>query len=60
MATSAGEEHAVAMPLSGQVVDVNEALDPGDLTSDRWCLRLLPSDLKAELRNLMVRRTPAG
>ena len=53
-----GEEHAVAMPLSGQVVEVNEVAsqDPAGATQGRWCLKVLPSDLQGELKNLVLRK----
>lgn len=51
-----GEEHGVAMPLSGQVVSVNrdigestDALDP-----QVWLLKVLPSHLEEELSRLAV------
>jgi CheY-like chemotaxis protein len=52
-----GDEHGVAMPLSGQVVAVNrEALArPAELTAASWVLRLLPSHLDEELAQLVPR-----
>ena len=53
-----GEEHAVAMPLSGQVVELNEEVsrEPACASADCWCLKVLPSDLKGELKNLVLRK----
>jgi len=49
-----GEEHGVAMPLSGQVVSVNrEIIDqPTQLTARIWLFRVLPSHLEEELSRL--------
>jgi glycine cleavage system H lipoate-binding protein len=51
-----GEEHGVAMPLSGQVMEVNEAaLSPPELTPETWLLRILPNHLDDEIGNLTLR-----
>lgn len=52
-----GEEHGVAMPLSGQVIELGAALqqDPKQLTADTWLLRVLPSHLETELPYLVLR-----
>ena len=52
-----GEEHAVSMPLTAQVVEVNrEAADnPATMDHQRWCIKVLPSDLQGELKNLVLR-----
>ena len=57
LTNEAGEEHGVAMPLSGQVAAVNsEALaNPGEVTADTWLLRVLPSHLDDEVGNLKLR-----
>ncbi len=54
-----GEEHAVSMPLTGQVVEVNGVLagDPAALDQHQWCIKVLPSDLQTELKNLVLRRS---
>jgi len=52
-----GEEHGVAMPLSGQVVAVNvEALaSPATIDAQTWLVRILPSHLDDEIGNLVTR-----
>jgi CheY-like chemotaxis protein len=51
-----GEEHGVAMPLTGQVMEVNQAaLDPPAITAETWLLRVLPSHLDDEIGNLTLR-----
>jgi DNA-binding response OmpR family regulator len=52
-----GEEHGVAMPLSGQVEEVNRELlaDPTRLEAGSWLLRILPSQLASELGLLIPR-----
>jgi DNA-binding response OmpR family regulator len=52
-----GEEHGVAMPLTGQVVAVNqEPLDyPGRITTEEWLLQVAPSRLGEELEGLILR-----
>jgi DNA-binding response OmpR family regulator len=56
-----GEEHGVAMPFTGQVVEVNEAImqAPDRIRPDTWAMRLLPSDIESEIGTL-VRRDRAG
>jgi len=56
-----GEEHGVAMPFTGQVMEVNEAIfqAPDRIRPDTWAMRILPSDLESEIGTL-VRRHPAG
>lgn len=50
------EEHAVAMPLTGQVMALNEEVlaNPGALDAQAWLFKLLPSD-PAELAQLRRR-----
>jgi CheY-like chemotaxis protein/glycine cleavage system H lipoate-binding protein len=57
LTNSEGEEHGVAMPLSGQVVAINgEALAaPEQITAETWLVRILPSYLDAEIKNLASR-----
>ncbi|MFH2009378.1 MAG: response regulator [bacterium] len=57
LVSAEGDEHGIAMPLSGQVLEVNTAAlnDLSKLTADQWLLRLLPSRLAAELA-LLVKR----
>jgi DNA-binding response OmpR family regulator len=52
-----GEEHGVAMPLSGQVVAINSAAlaAPAQITAETWLVRILPSHLDAEIKNLAAR-----
>jgi DNA-binding response OmpR family regulator len=52
-----GEEHGVAMPLTGRVIAVNRELlqAPGSITSDSWLLRVLPSHLDMEIQYLSAR-----
>jgi len=52
-----GEEHGVAMPFTGQVVEVNEAIvsAPDRLRPDTWVMRLLPSSLESEVGTLVRR-----
>jgi len=51
----AGEEHGVAMPLTGQVMEVNEAVkkEPHTLDAVTWVMKLLPSNLEAEIKTLL-------
>ena len=53
-----GDAHGVAMPLSGQVVAVNEQAfhDATSLGPETWLLRVLPSALAEELPLLVVKR----
>jgi DNA-binding response OmpR family regulator len=48
------EVHAVFMPLSGRVIQVNQEVvdDPASLDSSSWVVRVLPNDLHEELRSL--------
>lgn len=50
-----GDSHGVAMPLSGQVIAVNEQAlaSAGALTADQWLLRIVPSQLGSELELLV-------
>ena len=52
----AGQEHGVAMPLSGQVVAINEDIlnNPSSLTAQSWLIRIIPSHLEEELGRLVV------
>jgi CheY-like chemotaxis protein/glycine cleavage system H lipoate-binding protein len=52
----AGQEHGVAMPLSGQVTEINGEIvdDPSLLTTESWLIRIIPSHLEDELGRLMV------
>lgn len=53
--TTADEEHGVFMPLSGQVMAVNEkaAAAPSEIGPATWLLLLLPVNLEAELAMLL-------
>lgn len=53
-----GEEHGVAMPVSGQVMAVNPEVmaDPGAIRTDTWMMKVLPTHLDSEIRSLMVRK----
>jgi len=53
--TTSGEKHNVFMPLSGQVVKVNQdALDdPSSVAGDTWLVLVLPNRLDAELPLLL-------
>lgn len=53
-----GDVHAVVMPLSGQVLEINRAVydAPETLAADVWVLRVAPSDLESELGLLARRR----
>ena len=53
--TESGEEHGVAMPLSGQVMEANAVAAGGKLDADTWLVRLLPTRLGSEVRNLVLR-----
>ena len=52
-----GDVHGIAMPLSGQVLEVNTALmsDAPRFSAEAWLLRILPSQLSAELELLVSR-----
>jgi CheY-like chemotaxis protein len=51
-----GQEHGVAMPLSGQVVAINKDIldNPSSLTAESWLIRIIPSHLEEELGRLVV------
>jgi glycine cleavage system H lipoate-binding protein len=53
--TTSGEDHNVFVPLSGQVVKVNQdALEhPSSVAGDTWLLLVLPNRLDAELPLLL-------
>jgi CheY-like chemotaxis protein len=53
--TVADEEHNVVMPLSGQVVGVNQDAisDPASIGPETWVIQLLPNRLEAELAVLL-------
>lgn len=57
-----GEEHGVTMPLSGQILEVNEEAigDLSGLGHDIWLLRIRASDLDDELQALVHRMPSAG
>ena len=57
LTTAEGEEHGVAMPLSGEVVQVNrDALaTPGKIELGTWLVCVLPAQLAEEVGNLMLR-----
>ncbi len=50
-----GDTHGIAMPLSGQVLEVNKGAlaDPAQLKSGVWLIRVLPSQLDNELALLL-------
>ena len=51
-----GQEHGVAMPLSGQVLAINKDIlvDPSRLNAGSWLIRIIPSHLEDELGRLAV------
>jgi len=51
-----GQDHGVAMPLSGQVVAINRDIvdNPSQLKPDSWLIRIIPSHLEEELSRLVV------
>jgi CheY-like chemotaxis protein len=51
-----GQEHGVAMPLSGQVVAINKTIldNPALIDSESWLIRIIPSHLEDELGRLVV------
>lgn len=53
--TASGESHNVFAPLSGQVLEVNQAAldDPATLEADTWLVRVRPARLEAELPLLL-------
>jgi CheY-like chemotaxis protein/glycine cleavage system H lipoate-binding protein len=52
----AGQEHGVAMPLSGQVIAINREIvdNPSLLTTESWLIRIIPSHLEDELGRLVA------
>jgi CheY-like chemotaxis protein len=52
-----GEEHGVAMPLSGQVLSINQEVidNPTQIDDSQWLIRIIPSHLEEELRRLVKR-----
>jgi len=52
-----GEEHGVVMPLSGQVMAVNDEAfgEQEGIMAETWLVRVLPSHLESEIKNLLVR-----
>ncbi len=53
-----GDTHGIAMPLSGQVLEVNKGAlaDPAKLKANEWLIRILPSQLDTELSLLAKKR----
>ena len=53
--TESGESHNVFVPLSGQVLEVNQAAldDPSSIGADTWLLRVRPANLETELPLLL-------
>ena len=51
-----GQDHGVAMPLSGQVIAVNQGIldNPPALDAESWLIRIVPSHLEDELGRLVV------
>lgn len=58
LCSAEGDNHGIAMPLSGQVLEVNHhALsDPAHLSPEAWLLRLLPSQISEELALLVKKK----
>ena len=52
-----GDEHGVAMPLSGQVLSINQDVvdDPSAVDDASWLIRIIPSHLDEELKRLVKR-----
>ncbi|MCP4197784.1 MAG: response regulator [Proteobacteria bacterium] len=52
-----GEEHGVAMPLSGQVLSINQEVmeNPAQIDDTQWLIRIIPSHLEEELKRLVKR-----
>ena len=52
-----GEEHGVAMPLTGEVVQVNNDVlsEPARIGPKTWLLQLVPAQLDDEVANLVLR-----
>jgi DNA-binding response OmpR family regulator len=55
LTTASGELHNVFVPLSGQVVEVNEEAlrDPGSVGPDTWLVVIVPNRLETELPLLL-------
>lgn len=53
--TESGEWHNVFVPLSGQVLEVNQAAldEPSSIGADTWLLRVRPANLETELPLLL-------
>jgi CheY-like chemotaxis protein len=53
--TESGESHNVFVPLSGQVLEVNQAAldDPSTIEADTWLVRVRPARLENELPLLL-------
>ncbi len=60
--SASGELHSAFMPLSGQVVKVNEAVvaNPAALRPEDWLVRILPTALELELELLRRRERSGG
>ncbi len=58
--TADGEAHGVFLPLSGRVIERNEALlaNPSNLDARMWLVRIIPSMLKEELPYLRKNSHP--
>lgn len=56
--TDNGEVHNVFSPITGRIMEVNDkAFDPQYLDGDTWVLRVLPSQLKEDIR-MLVKQEP--
>jgi glycine cleavage system H lipoate-binding protein len=57
LTSAEGDAHGVAMPLSGQVIDLNQEAfsKPSEIAPDTWLLRVLPSQLNDELPLLVTK-----
>ena len=59
VASAAGDKHGVMCPVSGRIVEVNAAVrtDPAAVEKDPyfegWLYRVVPTDLQADLKNLI-------
>ena len=62
LTTALGEDHGVAMPLSGEVMQVNgDALArPAHIGPHTWLLRMVPAQLDEEVANLVLRSQGAA
>jgi CheY-like chemotaxis protein len=58
LCSAEGDTHGIAMPLSGQVLEVNKRAlsDPAKLSPQTWLIRILPSQLTEEL-SLLAKKT---